>query len=249
MSSVFKYCTPKKHYLVALRNNQLNLSFPRYLNDEAEGAARLIEPYKKFCEDVRWGTQATRIFEDQAIASFTNGNRADNMYFWERYAENSRGFAVEYDKDILTNLPNIYRSPIFLNDVSYVDELLNIDDYTNSFTDFITGKEITVNDCINGFKDGDYQNLEYLFRYIRFVKLKAYWEQECESRIVIGQIARSSKYLHPTPYGFNLDLPNNTIKSITIGTRMCRCYRKAIVEVATNNGHIIYEQVNTTTKQ
>ncbi len=243
MNSVFKYCAPKQHYLESLCNNQVNFSHPHYLNDRAERAEHLILPYKRFCEDIRWGDESVRVFDDQAIASFTNCDSLGNPYFWEKYAADYSGFAIEYDRETLTNLPAIYCIPLFLEDVKYVVKPYDLDNYQNTFADAITGKVITIKDCINDFKRGDPKKLDYLFQYLRFIKLKTEWGQESESRMVIGQVTRRSRYLHINPpYGFNLDLPAGTIKSVTIGAKMSRYYRNAIIKQAATSGYIVHEQ-------
>ncbi len=239
MSSVFKYCAPKKHYFEVLSKNQVNFSHPRFLNDEAESAEYLIKPYQRFCKDVGWGGISTQIFDDQAIASFTNANYADNPCLWKEYARDSSGFAVEYDRNILSNLAESYCIPLHIDNVQYIDSLFDLNNYNNGFNDPIAGMTIIIKDCVNDFKQGDSRKLDYLFRHLRYVKLKTTWEQECESRMVIGQIAKNSKYLQKTPFGYNLDLPVGTIKSVTIGSRMCLCCVKSIIQIAEKNGYEI----------
>lgn len=215
MNSVFKYCAPKRHYFEMLNNYQVNCSHPKYLNDEYENAAYLIEPYKSFCDAVRWGEKQKKQFDSHAIASFTNAEQADSEYFWNNYADKRSGFAIEFDKHILKEvIANEYVFPCYLQDVEYIDGLYNLDNFQNRFE--VNGEQYTVDTCIRSFMNGDSKPMERLFQHLRLVKNIRRWNGENESRIVIGNI-RDSHHLHWNDYGCFLDLPKGTIKSIALG--------------------------------
>ena len=232
MQSVLKYCAPKDHYFETLCRNQINLSHPRYLNDEYELADYLIEPYTDFCEAINWNADLKAIFDDQAIGSFTN---SDNDTLWERYADNYQGFAVEYNKDILTEgLVNQYVHPYYLQDVKYMDDRLNLDDFGIEFT--IQEQTYTIQKCIEKKREGDYKLLDGLFCYLRLIKERNLWQGEDESRIIIGnRDLNRSKYLLPNQYGYTLDLPPGTIKAIFIGENMSRHDRVRLLCIARHN--------------
>lgn len=235
MPSVLKYCAPKDHYFETLYRNQINLSHPRYLNDEYELADYLIEPYKDFCEAINWKADLKAFFDDQAIGSFTNSETPTNDTLWERYADNCHGFAVEYDKDVLTEgLFNQYVRPYHLQDVEYMDQRLNLDDFGIKFT--VKNQTYTIQKCIEKKSEGDYKLLDGLFCYLRLIKERNLWQGEDESRIIIGnRNLNRSKYLHPNQYGYTLDLPPGTIKAIFIGKNMSRHDRVKLLCIARHN--------------
>lgn len=235
MPSVLKYCAPKDHYFEALFRYQINLSHPRYLNDSYEWADYLIEPYRDFCEALNWNADIKSIFDDQAIGSFTNSERPTNDTLWKRYADNYQGFAVEYDKDILTEgLFEQYVRPYRLQDVKYMNGRLNLDDFGIEFT--VHDQTYTIQKCIEKKRKGDYKPLDELFCYLRLIKEQNQWQGEDESRIIIGNRSlNKSKYLHPNPYGYTLDLPPGTIKAIIMGKNMSRRNRAGLLCIARHN--------------
>ena len=236
-NSVFKYCSPLPHYIEMLQNYQVNCSHPCFLNDKYERAEYLIEPYKKFCDAIRWGASHKKQFDSHAIASFTNAERADSECLWRKYADSGRGFAIEYDSRVLEEeIFSQYVLPVHLQDVEYIDGRYDLDDFNNTFC-FDGGRMLTVGECVEAFNrdDVDVVPLERLFQHLRLVKNQNEWHGEKESRLIIGNL-QTNHHLHKTTHGFNLDLPPGAMKSVTLGPCINKAVEYTIRAIAKQHG-------------
>lgn len=229
MSSVFKFYAPKQHYFKTLSRVRVNFSYPRHLNDEFERASYLIEPYQHFCEEIGWRDSLKDMFEKHGIASFTNAPQSGWDILWENYGNSGRGFAVEYDKESLKSLPEDLGIPVYLQDVDYCDERFNLDDFGKSF--HINDESYTIQQCIKDYHSGDPKSIDRLFQYLRLIKNQGRWACEQESRMIIGNLNKSP-YLHPGAYGYELDLPSNTIRSVIVGKNMAEADKSILKGIA-----------------
>lgn len=236
--SLYRFYRPDCWCITLFKNNQVNCTHPRFMNDAMEKAEFLVEKYNKFCEAIKWSDKHRSILDNHAIACFSKSPVLGNSYMWEKYGDQGRGFAIEYDNEILRDqLTRLYRYPIYVQDVNYINGSFDLNDFNNTFT--MDGRTYSVKHCIDCYYQGNPEPLERLFKHLRLVKDAAYWGKENESRIVIGNINHTC-HLHKTEYGYNLELPEGTIRSITLGAKMKPITRKWITCIAKKKEIAVY---------
>lgn len=228
--NVYKYYSFKNYNLDAFKTNQLYLSRPSFLNDPFDSSKRLIESYPRFCKNIGWNNELAEQLDKHGICSFSEGELPDNRHLWFLYADACKGYVLEFDRYILEDrLAQQYSLPIYLQKVDYGYKPLNLDDSTFKFR--VNDGEYLIKDCI----EGDRYALDRLFQYLHLYKDYSVWHLENESRLILGNL-NDSPYVKSMENGYLLDLPANTIKSLTIGSLMDEDNMQYLVGLADTKG-------------
>lgn len=233
---IYKYYAPRDYNFLAFCRNQIFFSKPSNLNDPFDTSELLIKPYKKFCNAIKWNSNKKSILNNHAICSFSEGEDANNRHLWSLYADNYAGYALEFDRDILSDkLAKTYITPIYLQQVVYNDVPFDLDNQSNGFV--LNNESYQLKDL---YREFDPKLLDRLFQYLHLYKDKLIWQNENEWRLIIGNL-RKNRHLHAKENGYLLDLLPNTIKSITIGYKMNDCDRCMLINCAKCKGIPIFE--------
>jgi len=194
-TSVFKYYTPEEYNFDAMRESYFFLCKARHLNDPFELSFSLftkLDINKNRC--FKYGCEPLK---DYGICCFTNDPL--NKMMWAMYANDYKGFVVEFDKnflidfdptafvlerDNLKTLKPLEIPRLFYEKVEYIDKFndLNADDY--QYTIMYYGDK-KVNLKIT--KTNDEHDIEYLFVHLCRIKEKRTWQQERENRLIAGR--------------------------------------------------------------
>ena len=224
--SIYKYYTIRQHNIDAFKNNQIFFSRPSKLNDPFDTTSRQIEPYKKFCKRIGWNPQMANLMDNHGICSFTESNLPDNKHLWTLYADSFRGYALEFDRDLLTEgLPRQFRMPVYLQKVIYDYKPFNLDDFNSKFR--LNGEDYTLRECIKDYPAG----LDRVFQYLHLYKDYDVWHLEKESRLIAGNL-KSERFEPVNRDGYLLTMPEGAVTSLTLGGDMPENYREELVEIA-----------------
>lgn len=248
---LFKYYSPKKYNFSAIAQQKLFFSHPSNLNDPYDTTILNIKAYHDFCQCLQIDEKTLKAnLNKHAICCFSKGEKANNRHLWAFYASNYEGFAVEYDEELIGNSAQIIALPLQLFDVDYREKPLDLDsDDTFIIKEAIPtegeSQRYSVDQCVNGYMQGDSILLDRLFTELHLQKETKIWKEENECRLIIGNIISNKigrRYFQRIGNkGVMYKLPAPAIKSITIGYRTSPKNKRRITKIASKLGVQLFQ--------
>ena len=232
---VFKYYPPCEYHFEALLEGYFFFCKVSKLNDPFDASFDLIQtPKCKEFINKLLPKNAKEIMDNYGTCSFTTDK--GNKMMWALYADNYKGFVVEYDDTTFESLNTTLLARISYQRVVYGQDLpdLDNDDYSFIYRNY-EGEEqvIKISDCRK-----DAKVMDNLFTHLCSYKCKE-WEKEEEWRLIAAyDIQRRANHLiRYESNGYKIPIPLNSIKSIIIGHNMSKD-RYCCIEKASNKWNV-----------
>jgi len=216
---IYKYYAPNKLSLDALENEYFWCSKRKYLNDPMDTYGEIINKYPVLLEELERRNINTveyhKVLDLFGICCFTKSDLSN--YFWNDYADDYRGWALEYDDSNLVDLLSSKTPGVLFKDVSYFNSWPDLNDL-NTRISIKNGVTTPIRALLQTEKQAD-----IFFRFLILMKEKDKWEIEDEIRIVLGRnfpgYMQDYKELDESKKvkGYKLNWPSKILKSIIVG--------------------------------
>lgn len=212
---VYKYYPPRQHHFDALKNGYFFFCKVSKLNDPYDASFDLLNKSPIFLQKIAplLDHNAKNIMSQYGSCSFCE--EKDNKVLWALYADNYKGFVVEYEDTYFEKINDILLARVPYQKVVYKEDLPNLDkaDYEFNYYD-LEGKleTIIIKDCT------DIKSLDKVFVHLCCYK-NCIWEKEKEWRLIVGMDISngSNPKVDYTENGYKIPIPLNAVKSIIIG--------------------------------
>lgn len=216
----FGYRKKNKERLVTLKNKELWVSSCDALNDPFEFNGLFFEPSNnKVLQENADNVEKVLTMLKKSFQIFLSDNFDSNMPLWAHYANNHKGYCVEYS---VTNLSNIFP-------VSYCS---NRESAPNMLTTIFT-------ELVKNFKGGKKPSGKFwryfLYLFISFMLKHDLWEYEGEYRMFYEKSNRKEGQL------VNLSDANLKIEKIYVGFK-CE-YKKELDKIGRELGIEVHEMI------
>lgn len=212
---IYKYYAPNDNSFCALKEEYFWCSKRKYLNDPFDTHGEIINRFPKFKDELRRiGLQVDTyptILDEFGILCFSQGKL--NRHLWALYSESYKGWALEFEEDLITNLTQSIGYPVNYKDVLYLNEWPDLDNSDSIIS--IDGEQNSIREIIDEAKKKDFKKLDLLFEYLLLIKEKYVWQIEEEKRIILARVYADDHQEEVT--GYKLNWPSGILKSIIVG--------------------------------
>ena len=230
--NVFKYYPPCDYHFDALLAGYFFFCKVLKLNDPFDASFDLIQsPSLIKFNNTLLTKNAKKIMDDYGTCSFST--EKGNKMMWALYADNYKGFVVEFDDTTFESLNSMLLARISYQKVVYHEKYPNLDDINYSF-DYRNYEgeveKIKICDCLK-----DEKTMDKLFTHLCSYKHND-WCNEKEWRLIAANDIQRRKVplIKYEPNGYKIPMPQNSIKSIIIGHNMSKdrycCIEKASIK-------------------
>ena len=219
---VYKYYSPASYNFDAIEKGYFYFSKAEKLNDPFDVSLKLINASPNFKALIR------RLFPNihetfsnkYGTCSFSKDGL--NKPMWASYADNYRGFVVEYDEDKFEEITQNLCMPVPYFDVNYVDECPNLDVKGIRIPYRNIGEKETQYFVLNDDNIKDPKTIDKIFQYLWSIKEKEGWNHEKEIRMFLGNVPTTyhSKLIDYCKDGYKVPFPLNCLRRIIIGYNM-----------------------------
>ena len=223
---VYKYYSPKCYNIDAIINRYFYFSKIGTLNDPFDCSIyilRMLKIDRLIPNSAKLNLE--RELSKYGTCSFSR--TPNNMVMWAHYADNYKGFVVEFDDHEFEKLRTTVSATSYIPlkipyfSVQYIE---SVDDSESSINYPLEGKEeLQISELAKHINDKKILDKFFLYAYSLKYKL---WQYEEETRLFAGNAIRG-KQPHPDvkylETGYKIPMPNNCIKSIICGHNMDSC--------------------------
>lgn len=220
--TVYKYYSPADYNFDAIEKGYFFFSKAEKLNDPFDVSLKLINESTKFKALVErlFPNEHETFSNKYGICSFSTDGL--NKPMWSKYADNYRGFVVEYDEEQFEMITKNLCMPIPYFDVHYVDKCPNLDTKDMKIHYRNIGEKEDSFFLLNDNSIRDPKNLDRVFQYLWSIKEKEGWSHEKERRMFLGNVATSilSSKITYEDAGYKVPFPKKCLKRIIIGYNM-----------------------------
>lgn len=213
--NVYKYYPPQRYSFDALTKGYFYFCKVSKLNDPYDASFDLIQSpgFRKKLLTIT-DSKAKEIMGNYGTCSFCEDK--DNKVLWALYADNYKGFVVEFDDTTFESLYLSLQARIPYQKVFYDKKCPDLDDENYSFEYRNPDgevKEIRLSDCLKESKE-----MDKLFIHLCSYK-DSVWDTEREYRLIAAKdvIDKKKPKIIYEDGGYKIPMPQKAIKSIIIG--------------------------------